>query len=64
MFVNYLYNLTSGQMNLFDVFVTLNFSLLVVLKLGYYLSLEMRSIVFLNLLDSFKYYLKHFRGLK
>lgn len=57
------YNLTNGQMNLFHLVVTLSYSLLVVLKLGYYLSLDVRSIVFLNLLDYFKQYVKHFRGI-
>lgn len=60
--INYLIYLTMGQIILCDLFVSSLFNLLFVLKLGYYLSLDARSIVFLNLLDSFKQSLKHLRG--
>ena len=60
--INCLIYLTMGQIILCDLFVSSLFNLLFVLKLGYYLSLDARSIVFLNLLDSFKQSLKHLRG--
>lgn len=52
--VNYLIDLTIGQIILSELFVSSFWYLLFLLKLGYYLSLGVRSIVFLNLLDSFK----------